>query len=193
MASLPSSSSSKPVVKAIGREHFSVRFPCGGYAEVYRVYDRGVPVGYSFEGEKSNGTRVMRYGPRFDTDQEAFRRAWCEVVATPAPLPMNVDELYELAARCENDRTLFNKTVKRILFERTGYRFTVRSGQRSSYSRIENDESIEQRVAMASVFGASHATSLSVSPRKNDRFRIVCVAAGFPMPEGMKVEEPDYG
>ena len=120
----------KPHITFKGSGRFSVRFPCGGTAEVFKVEGSGhLPdwrwQAVSADGKESSGRPSM-------TSDHAFRAAWCFVRPAPEALK-GYDAEYCRAAedmRCKE----YTKLLRKMLKERTGRTWSVKVGSGTGYS-----------------------------------------------------------
>jgi hypothetical protein len=184
----------KPRVRPLANGGAAVVFPCGGRAEIYPVHDRGQIAGWSFSGVRADGTETSGRGPWAHDPARAPQRAWCETIARPAPISTPIAEIHALATAVDRGSSKdFAAALRRILFERTGVRFSVRkgTGTGSSWVRVRPEGDYEAAV-LASVFSDAHGGDLSIRPCGGERLAVICIAAGVDTPEGFKVRAPDW-
>lgn len=186
---------STPILPArVLSDGIAVTFPCGGTATISPYGD-----GFTYEARKADGTAVSWAGPAICDRERALRMAWGAVCTAPPALALDAADVHALALSCDRDVKLFAKTLKRLLRARTGVSFSVTRGRGTASGWVDvstqpggGDLSAAGEAMLRSIFGDLAHGGMSVRPRGGERVRVICDAAGFPLPDGFVVQPPDW-
>jgi hypothetical protein len=105
--------------------------------------------------------------------------------------------VHELAKRCDDDRTLFTKTIKRIARARFGVKLNARGSRGTGYGWVHvsasdrHNPTIAERIAISMIDGRSSGDA-SIRSCGGERVAVICHLAGHPLPEGFKVVAPQW-
>ena len=116
-----------------------------------------------------------------------------------APVWGELADVHALAEKCEHDRTLYTKTIKRIAKQRFNVKLSARGSRGTGYSWVYIDVARDDNSAGAhALMQALHCVtryasiqrSVTTSPCRGERFATICALAGHPTPEGFTVQAP---
>jgi hypothetical protein len=193
----------KPRVTAVNDHIFALAFPCGGKAVVVELTDATDNKCFSVDvdhGDRLKRVRVPSYsGHGYAADAEtAFRHAWGNAFnAGSFDAWGTAVDIHDLARRCNDDRSLFVKTLKKIARQRFGVKLRVRAGRRKASGWVDvstTDPNDGQALGVIKhITGYVTVTSeSSIRPCGGERVAVICRLAGHPLPKGFTVSAPTW-
>jgi hypothetical protein len=196
----------KPVVRPIAREgrepEYDVRFPWGGRARIYPVSRADESIGWRAQlvddaGETVKYVSMHAHDGNAATPELAFEAAGCEAFDNSSvPTWGTAEDVHKLARECDDDRTLFTKTIKRIAKERFGVKVNAKGSRGTAWGWVHveaTDETIGGKIVCGLVDGSKYSRGrASVRPCGGERVWVICQLAGHPLPEGFKVNAPEW-
>ena len=194
----------KPVVRPLADGSFDVKLPCGGRLSILPVENRDGSAGWWVRVVGDDGEPTSVRVPscaaegNADSPERAIAYGWAAAFrADSLPAWGTAEAVHELARECNSDRGLLVKTIKRIARERFGVTLSVRGSTGTGYGWVSASPSHDgeptpaERIVMGFLEGHP-SDSASIRPCGGARVAAICSLAGHPLPEGFKVQAPQW-
>lgn len=180
------SMTAKPRVVAKSERMFEVTFGHGGCCEIYRCANAWGEDVWSVE------TLGGRTGRQSLTSEHALHEASkVSFVSDVFPAWGSAADVQALARECDDDRTLFTKTIKRIAKERFGVKLSARGGRGTGWGWVHVEAAKDGDIGARTIVDTLCEQGL-IRPCGGERVAVICQLAGHPLPDGFEVTAPQW-
>ena len=180
------SMTAKPRVVAKSAHMFEVTFGHGGRCDVYRCTNNWN------EDVWAVSTIAGRYGRQSTIAEHALREASkISFIDEVFPAWGSAADVHALALACNSDRSLLTKTIKRIAKERFGVKLLAKRGRGTGSGWVHVDTAKGEGIGAQTIVDTLCEQGL-IRPCGGERVAVICQLAGHPLPDGFRVQAPQW-